>query len=483
MGQLKELREQFEKKKIGLEEFYKDFCARVKKRNQATNAYLEIFEDDLLEAAKALDQSSSAARGPLCGLPIGMKDIISIQGKELTAASKILLGYRAPRSATVTEKLAAAGALFVGRTNCDEFAMGSSNENSAFGPVMNPLALDRTAGGSSGGSAAVVAGEMSVGALGTDTGGSIRLPASFCGITGLKPTYGRVSRSGVIAFASSLDQVGPMADDAWDCAEILQVIAGRDARDACSMNVPVPHYLENLAQSKLKGLRIGLPREFMKPEGLEPAVAARVEETLNLFKKQGAELVEISLPHTQYGIAVYYLVATAEASSNLSRYDGVRYGRRAENTKNLKDLMMESRSQGFGAEVKRRIVLGTFSLSAGYFDAYYSKAQFVRSQIQSEFLEALKKVDLIFSPTSPSVAFKLGEKTADPLQMYLSDIFTVSINLAGLPAISFPIGTDAQGLPVGGQLIGGIFEEKKLLEAVAAYERAASLPKTRRLAC
>jgi len=476
MGRLVELRTKFQKKEIGYKEYYRSFVDRLEKINPKINAYLEIFSKDLLEKAEALDARSSP-NNSFEGLPIAIKDMISIRDKELTASSKILKGYRPARSATVVEKLEKAGAVFPGRTNCDEFAMGSSNENTSFGPVKNPLRLDRTAGGSSGGSAAVVAAELCVGALGTDTGGSIRLPASFCGITGLKATYGRVSRSGVIAFASSLDQVGPMADDARDCAEILKVIAGRDTRDATAMKVDVPDYPALLEKTPLKGLKIGLPKEFMKAEGLEPDVQARVSETLEIFKKEGAILKEVSLPHSQYGIAVYYLVATAEAASNLSRYDGIRYGHRAKEFSSLKDLMMQTRSEGFGPEVKRRIMLGTFSLSAGYFDAYYSKAQFVRSKIQNEFLTALKEVDVIFCPTSPSVAFKLGEKTDDPLQMYLSDIFTVSVNLAGIPAIAFPIGLDRGGLPVGGQFIAGPFEEGKLLAATHAFEKAAQIPK------
>ncbi len=481
MGRLASLRKDFESKKIGYAEFYKSFVSRLEKVNPTINAYLELFSEDLLKSAQVLDQKASSRR-KLEGLPIAIKDMISIAGKELTASSRMLKGYRPVRSATVVERLQRDGALFPGRVNCDEFAMGSSNENTPFGPVKNPLALDRTAGGSSGGSAAAVAAELCVGALGTDTGGSIRLPASFCGITGLKPTYGRVSRSGVIAFASSLDQVGPMADDAQDCAEILNSIAGRDPRDATSMNIPVADYTQGLSSAKLKGLKIGLPREYMSTEGLEPDVQKKVAETLELFKKEGAELISVDLPHSPYGIAVYYLVATAEASSNLSRYDGIRYGHRAKNFESLKDLMMQSRSEGFGAEVKRRIMLGTFCLSSGYFDAYYSKAQFVRSKIQNEFLEAFKKVDLIFAPTSPSIAFRLGEKLNDPLQMYLSDIFTVSINLAGVPAVSFPIGFDHQGMPIGGQFIAGPFEEAKLLQATAAFEQVAQLKKGK-LAC
>ena len=472
MGRLKKLREDIEAKRISFSEFYRDLCARIESVNPKINGYLEVYNDEMLNKARELDAKKGSS-GALTGLPIGIKDMISMKGKQLTASSKMLLGYRPTRSATVAERLERAGAIFPGRTNCDEFAMGSSNENTPFGAVRNPFDLERTAGGSSGGSAAVVAAELCVGSLGTDTGGSIRLPAAFCGITGLKPTYGRVSRSGVIAFASSLDQVGPMADDAWDCAEILNVIAGRDSRDATSMPIPVQDYTKNLERSSLKGLKIGLPKEYMQLDGLDAESARRIQDCLNLFKKEGAELHEVSLPHSPYGIAVYYLVATAEASSNLARYDGIRYGHRSSEASSLKELMSLSRSEGFGAEVKRRIMLGSFSLSAGYFDAYYAKAQFVRSKIQDEFLSALRDLDVLFIPTSPTPAFKLGEKLSDPLQMYLSDIFTVSINLAGLPAIAFPIGRNSQQLPIGAQFVGAPFQEAKLLEAVAAFERAA----------
>lgn len=316
--------------------------------------------------------------------------------------------------------------------------MGSSNENTPFGPVLNPLSLERTAGGSSGGSAAAVAGELCVGSLGTDTGGSIRLPAGFCGIVGIKPTYGRVSRSGVIAFASSLDQVGPFGDDVADAAEILQIISGRDQRDSTSMPVPVADYSAAAKSGSLKGLKVGLPKEYFISDGVEPEVYKKTQEAVELLKREGALVSEVSIPHTKYGIAVYYVVATAEASSNLSRYDGIRYGRRAEKYNSLKDLIMQTRSEGFGAQVSP-IMLGTFALSSGYYDAFYSKAQFVRSKLQQEFLAALKDVDVLFTPVAPSTAFKIGEKTSDPLQMYLSDIFTVSINLAGVPAIALPM--------------------------------------------
>lgn len=470
MGRLAELRSNFDSKNIGHEEFYKSFFETCYSRNEKLAAYLELFETRALAQAKELDKQPGDQ--PLAGLPIAIKDMISIKGELTTASSKMLEGFRAPRSATVVEKLEKQAAIFPGRTSCDEFAMGSSNENTPFGPVRNPLNLDCSPGGSSGGSAAAVAAEICVGALGTDTGGSIRLPASFCGIVGLRPTYGRVSRSGVIAFASSLDQVGPMADDALDTAYILEAIAGRDPRDATSMNIPVGHYVQAAQSPLLKGKKIGLPKEYFEAEGLSEDVKRLLQESIEVMKSEGAEFVDISLPHSKYGIAVYYLVATAEAASNLARYDGVRYGHRAENQKSVRDLIRMSRSEGFGPEVKRRIMLGSFSLSAGYYDAYYAKAQFVRSKIQNEFLEAFDQCDLIFGPCSNGAAFKIGEKAHDPLSMYLTDVFTVPINLAGVPAISFPIGNDRDGLPLGAQLIAAPFKEEELLSSLAAFERA-----------
>lgn len=480
MGRLSELKSKLAARKISLREYYADLLPRLKARNQKTNALLEIFEEDIQSFSQKF--ADKIPPGSLGGLPLAIKDMISIRGKLVTASSRMLEGYRAPRSASVIEKLEEAGALFVGRANCDEFAMGSSNENTPFGAVRNPLNLKCTAGGSSGGSAAAVAAEICVGSLGTDTGGSIRLPAAFCGITGMKPTYGRVSRSGVIAFASSLDQVGPFADDALDCAEILEVIAGRDFRDATSAPLPVGKYSEATKRGSLKGLKIGLPKEYFSMGGIHPDIEKANQATIEIFKKEGASVHEVSIPHTPYGIAVYYLVATAEAASNLARYDGVRYGKRAKDFSSVKDLIVKSRSEGFGDEVKRRIMLGTFALSSGYYDAFYSKAQFVRSKIQREFLDAFKKVDLIFAPTSPCTAFELGAKVSDPLQMYLLDIFTVSVNLAGLPGITFPIGYDTKNLPIGGQFIAGPYQEEKLFAATGAYERACPFKK-RALEC
>lgn len=479
MGRLVHLRNQFKEKKISHKEYYEALLPKIKEKNKKINALLEIFEEEILEEVKewTLKKIESASPRSLLGVPLAIKDMISIENHQLSAASRMLEGYRAPRSATVIEKLTAADALYIGRAHCDEFAMGSSNENTPFHPVCNPFDLTRTPGGSSGGSGAAVAAEMCVGSLGTDTGGSVRLPAAFCGLVAIKPTYGRVSRSGVIAFASSLDQVGPIADDAIDCATLLEIISGHDPRDATSFPVPVDSYVEAVKKGTLKGIRMGLPKEFFTGEGLDSEIQKMNDEALTVFKKEGATLVDVSLPHTPYGIAVYYLIATAEASSNLSRYDGIRYGHRTKNNCSMKELIIQSRSEGFGPEVKRRIMLGTFSLSSGYYDAYYQKAQFVRSKIQNEFLEALKEVDILFIPTSPTLPFRLKEKINDPLQMYLTDIFTVSINLAGMPAVAFPLGLTAKNLSVGGQFIGAPFQEGKILGCVGAFEKAHPISK------
>lgn len=480
MGRLTESKLALESGKVSSQELTQDFLKRIQKQNPQINAYLEVFESQALKDAELADQKKRA--GPLRGIPLGIKDMISIEGCELNASSKILKSYRAPRSATVTERLSRAGAVFLGRLNCDEFAMGSSNENTSFGAVKNPYDLSRTAGGSSGGSAAAVRADLCLGSLGTDTGGSIRLPAAFCGIVGLKPTYGRVSRSGVIAFASSLDQVGPMADDTQDCAEIFQIIAGRDSRDSTTLPHPVADYSAAVKKGRLKGLKIGLPKEYFLAGGMSQEIQQSTQAAIDLLRKEGAEIREVSLPHTKYGIAVYYVVATAEAASNLSRYDGIRYGARSKNFESMKDLIVQTRSEGFGSEVKRRIMLGTFALSSGYYDAYYSKAQFVRSKMQQEFMEVFKSVDLLFTPVSPSTPFKLGERISDPLQMYLSDVFTVSINLAGVPAIAFPIGETSSGLPVGGQFIGAPFREDLLFEGASGFEKALALPRRKLLA-
>jgi aspartyl-tRNA(Asn)/glutamyl-tRNA(Gln) amidotransferase subunit A len=405
--------------------------------------------------------------GPLAGVPVALKDLFVTRGLPTTAGSRILAGWVPPYDGTVVEKLRAAGAVVVGKTSMDEFAMGSSNENSAFGPVRNPWDKTRVSGGSSGGSAAAVAAGLAAAALGTDTGGSIRQPAALCGVTGIKPTYGRVSRYGVVAFASSLDQVGPFGHSAHDCAVMLEAIAGHDPRDATSLEVPVPHYADAVARP-VAGLTVGIPGEYFEqcPEPVRQIVLDAVEE----LRRAGARTVPIRLPHTDYGIAAYYIIATAEASSNLARYDGVRYGLRVD-ADSLQSMYMQTRAAGFGAEAKRRIMLGTYVLRAGYYDAYYLRAQKVRTLIQNDFKTAFESCDVIATPTAPNVAFKLGEKLSDPLQMYLNDVFTIPCNLAGLPGMSLPCGF-AGGLPVGLQLLGRPLGEETLFQVAGAYQRA-----------
>lgn len=424
--------------------------------------------------ALAVDQArdNGAPLGPLAGVPLLLKDNILEQDQPAQAASRILEGFISPYDATVTRKLKAAGALIIGRTNQDELAMGSSNEHSIYGPAKNPHDKTRTPGGSSGGSAAAVAAGLCAGALGSDTGGSIRQPAAYCGVVGLKPTYGRVSRFGLIAFASSLDQIGPLSHTVEDAARLLEVIAGHDAMDMTSAHVPVPKYTEALGRS-LKGLKVGLPREYMSLGGLDDEVAQAIERASQQLTDAGATLHEVSLPHTKYAIATYYLIATAEASSNLARYDGVRYGYRAKGVNTLDELYELTRSEGFGDEVKRRIMLGTFVLSAGFYDAYYLKAQRVRTLIRQDFERAFTQVDLLLTPTTPGPAFVFGAKSS-PLQMYLEDIFTISCNLAGLPGISVPAGLNTQGLPLGVQLMARHFDEATMLNAASHLERSRS---------
>jgi len=418
--------------------------------------------------ASAQRLSRGEPRSALDGIPVLIKDNIVQAGEPAGCASRILEGFVSPYDAAVVERLAAAGAVIVGRTNMDEFAMGSSTESGVDGPCHNPWDPERACGGSSGGSAAAVAAGLVPVALGSDTGGSIRQPASFCGVVGLKPTYGRVSRWGLVAFASSLDQIGPFARRVSDCALVLDAIAGPDERDSTSIREPAPSFAEGLA-GDVSGLRIGLPREYFVEQGVDPDVLARVREAIAVFERAGASFEEVSLPHTAHTIATYYLIATAEASSNLARYDGVRYGRRAEKIDDLTDLYEHSRSEGFGPEVKRRILLGTYVLSAGYYDAYYGKAQKVRTLIRRDFESAFERCDLLLTPTSPETAFRLGAKSGDPLAMYLSDVYTVSANLAGLPALSMPCGA-AGGLPVGLQLIGRPLGEAAILGAGDAFE-------------
>jgi len=444
---------------------------RIAATDNKVRAYLTLAHNQAIEQAKSADEQlkSGTNPAPLLGIPIAVKDNFLTLGLRTTCASKILGDFIPPYNGSTVERLLSAGAVIVGKTNLDEFAMGSSAENSAFFPTHNPWNLDRIPGGSSGGSAAAVAADQCIAALGTDTGGSIRQPAACCGVVGLKPTYGRVSRYGIIAFASSMDQVGPMTKDVRDSALLLQAIAGHDPADSTSANRSVPDYSAAL-NGDIRGLRIGISKEYFVP-GMQPLVYKAVQNAIRELGKNGAVIVDIALPYTEYAVAVYYIIATAEASSNLARYDGMRFGHRAE-AKDLTDTYMISRDEGFGAEVKRRIMLGTYVLSAGYYDAYYLKAQRVRTLIKRNFEEAFNHCDVILTPTAPTTAFKIGEKTQDPLQMYLSDIFTISINLAGLPAISLPCGFDGDGMPIGLQIIGKQFDEAAVLQTAHAYEQA-----------
>jgi len=445
------------------------FLSRIKKLNPSINAFITVDEEKSLGQAKLADEKiSKGDLNPLTGIPIAQKDIFCAKGWKTTCGSLMLDNFISPYDAYVIEAFNKAGSINLGKTNMDEFAMGSSNETSYYGPVKNPWNLDYVPGGSSGGSAAAVASRMAPIATGTDTGGSIRQPASLCGLTGLKPTYGLVSRFGMIAFASSLDQAGPMALTSEDCAYMLNVMAGYDDRDSTCINRPKEDYLADLDRS-IQGLKIGVPKEFFD-EGLDANVQKLVEEALNEYKKLGAELVEISLPNTSLAIPVYYVIAPAEASSNLSRYDGVRYGYRAKEYKDLMEMYFKTREQGFGDEVKRRILIGTYVLSAGYYDAYYLKAQKIRKLISNDFKEAFTKCDVIMGPAAPSVAFKSGDKKEDPLAMYLQDIYTISTNLAGLPGMSLPVG-QTQGLPVGLQIIGNYFKEAQMLNVAHAYQQ------------
>jgi aspartyl-tRNA(Asn)/glutamyl-tRNA(Gln) amidotransferase subunit A len=444
-------------------------CLRRIGEGASLNAFLDVYADDARARAREVDRKVAAgSAGPLAGMVVAVKDVICVKGRRVTCGSRMLEHFEAPYDATVIEKLRAADAVVVGKTNMDEFAMGSSNENSAFGPVKNPRDPDRVPGGSSGGSAAAVAAGLAMAALGTDTGGSIRQPAALCGVVGLKPTYGRVSRYGLVAFASSFDQIGPFADSVGEAAAVLSAIAGHDPRDSTSADLPVPDYAASLTRS-VEGLRVGVPKEYFPP-GLDPEIRSAVMAKVEALRAAGATVREVSLPHTEYTIATYYILTTAEASSNLARYDGARYGRRAAGAGDLQDLYLRSRSEGFGDEVKRRIMLGTYVLSSGYYDAYYRKGQKVRRLIAGDFDSAFRDVDILVTPTTPTTAFRFGEKTDDPLTMYLSDIFTVSANLAGLPGISMPCGRDAKGLPIGLQILGRRFDEPTILRAADFLE-------------
>ena len=447
--------------------------AKIEKHDPQIGAFLTFSKDRALAKAEEID--ALAGKGeelpPLGGVPVAIKDVMVTRGVRSTAGSKILGNYIPPYDCTAVARLEAAGAMVLGKTNCDEFAMGSSNENSAWKPVHNPRDLSRVPGGSSGGSAAAVAADMAIAALGSDTGGSIRQPASFCGVVGLMPTYGRVSRYGLIAFASSLDHIGPLTKTVKDAAIVLRVISGRDAMDATSADVPVPDYVAEL-EKPVRGLKIGVAKEYFG-EGLDGEVRAAIETAIQKLASLGSEIVDVSLPHTKYAIPTYYIVATAEASANLARFDGVRYGYRASGVRTLSEMYRRSRDEGFGAEVKRRIMLGTYALSAGYYDAYYLKAQKVRTLLARDFDEAFKKVDAIVTPTSPTAAFKLGEKVDDPLAMYLADIYTVTASLAGVPGISVPCGETKDKLPIGMQILGRHFDESTILRVGNALEKAA----------
>jgi aspartyl-tRNA(Asn)/glutamyl-tRNA(Gln) amidotransferase subunit A len=449
------------------------FYAKIESDDPKIGAFLTLSKERAL--AKAAEMDALAAKGeklpPLGGVPVGIKDVMVTKGVRTTAGSKILGNYVPPYDCTAVARLEAAGAVVLGKLNCDEFAMGSSNENSAWKPVHNPRDLTRVPGGSSGGSAAAVAADMAVAALGSDTGGSIRQPASFCGVVGMVPTYGRVSRYGLIAFASSLDHIGPLTKTVKDAAIVLRTIAGRDPMDSTSADVPVLDYVAEL-DKPVRGLKLGVAKEYLG-EGLDKEVRSVIEAAIQKLAKQGCEIVEISLPHTKYAIPAYYIVATAEASSNLARFDGVRYGYRAKDARTLSEMYRRSRDQGFGAEVKRRIMLGTYALSAGYYDAYYLKAQKVRTLLTRDFEEAFKKVDAIVAPVSPTAAFKLGEKVDDPLAMYLADIYTVTADLAGIPGISVPCGETREKLPIGLQILGRHFDESTILRVAQASEKAA----------
>jgi aspartyl-tRNA(Asn)/glutamyl-tRNA(Gln) amidotransferase subunit A len=460
-------------KKISARELTSEFYKRIETRNPELNAYLKLSPERARKQADKIDALIAAGKPlpPLAGVPIAIKDVISTRGITTTCGSKILENYVPPFDATAVERLDAAGAIILGKTNCDEFAMGSSNENSAYGAVKNPVSTDRVPGGSSGGSAAAVAAGLAVASLGTDTGGSIRQPGSFCGIPAMMGSYGRVSRYGLIAFASSLDRIGPFATNVKDVAAVLRVIAGRDPNDSTSTTTPVPEYQSEI-QKPVKGLRLGVPKEYFGA-GMDGEVRKKIEAGLEIYKRLGCELVDIHMPHTDYAIATYYIIATAEASSNLARYDGVRYGLRVDSD-SLLSMYRKTRGAGFGAEVKRRIVLGTYVLSAGYYDAYYLKGQKVRALIAKDFRDAFTKVDAIVTPTSPVPAFPLGERSEDPLQMYLADIYTVTGSLAGVPGISVPCGKVGGKLPVGLQIFGAPFAEARVLQLAHAFEQAGS---------
>jgi len=473
-----ELRGMLEKGETTSRAITESVLNRIKAVDEKVKAYITVTGEAALSQADRADKDRKAGTASAVhGIPIAIKDNMCTAGTRTTCASKILGNFIPPYDATVVTRLNGSGIVMTGKVNMDEFAMGSSTENSAFFATKNPWDLGRIPGGSSGGSAAAVAAGECIAALGSDTGGSIRQPAACCGVVGLKPTYGRVSRYGLVAFASSLDQIGPLTKDVTDAAIVMNIIAGHDPKDSTSADIAVPDYTRSLVKD-VKGMTVGIPKEYFI-EGVDPEVDKAVREAVKTLERLGAKVVDVSLPHTGYAVATYYILATSEASSNLARYDGVKYGFRAQGAKDLLDLYMKSRSQGFGPEVKRRIMLGTYALSAGYYDAYYKKGQQVRTLIKQDFDEAFKKVDIIATPTAPTAAFKIGEKSSDPLQMYLSDIFTISVNLAGIPGISLPCGFTTGNLPIGLQLLGRNFDEESVLRAAFAYEQATEWHKKR----
>ena len=470
MKTIQSIREGLLAKEFSAVEVARDALAHAERENPKTNAFLLFSSERALEAAERVDRKIAAGEDPglLGGVPIAVKDVILTKGVRTSCGSRMLEHYIPPYDATAVERIEAAGGVIIGKTNCDEFAMGSSNENSAFGPVRNPMALDRVPGGSSGGSAAAVAQNTAVVSLGSDTGGSIRQPASFCGVVGVTPTYGRVSRYGLVAFASSLDHIGPFARNVRDAATMLEVIAGRDPLDSTSAEAPVPNYAAKL-DGAVRGMKLGVPVEYMKHATGE--TAALINQSIGELRGLGCDVQEISLPATDYAIATYYIICTAEASSNLARFDGARYGFRSANSGTLSDMYRNTRGEGFGAEVKRRIMLGTWVLSHGYYDAYYLKAQKVRALITRDFTNAFQSVDAIIAPVSPFPAFRIGEKVNDPMEMYLSDIYTITGSLAGIPCMSLPCGTTSEGLPVGLQILCNHFQEEKMFRLADAFER------------
>jgi aspartyl-tRNA(Asn)/glutamyl-tRNA(Gln) amidotransferase subunit A len=473
-----ELQEKIKKGEATATQVTQSVFERISAVEGKVHSYIRLMKDEALAAAAIADEEIKKGDiKPLTGIPLALKDIVCTKGITTTCGSHILHNFVPPYNATVVEKLKDAGAIFVGKANMDEFAMGSSTETSYFGPTRNPWDLERIPGGSSGGSAAAVAADECIASIGSDTGGSIRQPAALCGIVGMKPTYGRVSRFGLIAFASSLDQIGPFTKDVEDCAIMMNVLAGYDPKESTSVNADVPDYRQFVGRD-IKGWKIGIPKEYFV-DGIDGEVNTAVKKAIAVIEQNGGQCVEITLPHTQYCLAVYYIIAPAEACSNLARYDGVKYGFRTSDARELLDMYKKTRMQGFGAEVKRRIMIGTYALSAGYYDAYYKKASQVRALIKQDFEEAFKICDVIMTPTTPTPAFKIGEKTDDPLQMYLSDIFTISTNLAGIPGISVPCGFTSGGLPVGVQFLASHFEEGKLIQIASAYEKIANIEKRR----